>query len=354
MRAVYQDLVSQVKSLDGQIIDLESQQAAKAAALADRKKILASRLQEAYQVDRTPIFQQLLSAGTIADVFQDVGSFLDFGSQDRDLALQIEEDQKVLDTIHASLTEALAAKTDLRAQTLAEKQQLDARMVDLRVAQAKIVTIQKATQAQLALQNANWQKMVKTTKNLTAAIAHDKAAQDELASHIRALIAAQQAASSGGGGGGGIGNVGGHIPSQYNGTLTWPMNGNVTQEFGCTGFPSEPSVGGCAHFHQGIDIAAPMYTPIHAAGPGTVVFAGANPYDPVPKAWIVIIAHSSGLQTWYAHIDNGSHGPAVHAGEQVVAGQVIAYEGMTGRTTGPHLHWAVMYNGQFVNPRLFT
>ena len=131
------------------------------------------------------------------------------------------------------------------------------------------------------------------------------------------------------------------------------MAGTVTQEFGCTGFSWEPRYGNCAHYHNGIDVAAPMYTPIRAAGPGVVLFAGPNPYDAAPKAWIVIIAHSSNLLTWYAHIDNYSHPPQVKAGDHVVKGQVIAYEGMTGHTTGPHLHWMVELNNTFVNPRLF-
>ena len=131
------------------------------------------------------------------------------------------------------------------------------------------------------------------------------------------------------------------------------MAGRITQEYGCTGFSWEPPKGNCAHFHSGIDIAAPMYTPIRAAGPGVVVFAGPNPYDRKPKAWIVIIAHSSNLVTWYAHVDNNKHPIKVRAGQGVVAGQVIAYNGMTGRTTGPHLHWMVEFNGNFVNPRLF-
>ena len=96
-----------------------------------------------------------------------------------------------------------------------------------------------------------------------------------------------------------------------------------------------------------------MYTPVRASGEGTVVFAGANPYDAYPKAWIVIIAHSTNLITWYAHLDNGSRPIAVSAGQQVKQGQVIGYNGMTGRTTGPHTHWMVELNGSFVNPRLF-
>jgi len=56
--------------------------------------------------------------------------------------------------------------------------------------------------------------------------------------------------------------------------------------------------------------------------------------------------------SWYGHIDN-SPGPAVHVGQYVAAGQVIAYEGMTGNTTGPHLHWAIQIDSTWVNPRLF-
>ncbi|HSG84996.1 MAG TPA: M23 family metallopeptidase, partial [Candidatus Limnocylindrales bacterium] len=132
------------------------------------------------------------------------------------------------------------------------------------------------------------------------------------------------------------------------------MAGRVTQEFGCTGFSWEPPLGSCAHFHKGIDIAAPMYTPVKAAGDGVVVFAGANPYDPVPKAWIVIIAHSETLISWYAHLDNAAKPPTVRAGESVKQGEVIGYNGMTGRTTGPHLHWMIERNGNWVNPRLFV
>jgi murein DD-endopeptidase MepM/ murein hydrolase activator NlpD len=128
------------------------------------------------------------------------------------------------------------------------------------------------------------------------------------------------------------------------------MPGSVTQEFGCTGFSWEPAFGSCDHYHRGIDIANDMYTPIRAAGAGKVIFAGLSPYDP---AWIVIIAHSSQLVSWYGHIDNKSHPPAVHAGQYVAKGQIIAYEGMTGYTTGPHLHWAVQLDDAWVNPRLF-
>jgi murein DD-endopeptidase MepM/ murein hydrolase activator NlpD len=340
VKAVYADLVAQVALLDRQVIAIEQERDEKAAELSDRKAMLAARIREAYRTDRTPLVQAVLSAGTFTDLLEDVGSYLDLGDQDRELAGRIEADARTIDELRVLLVETRAAREDLRKETLAQKRQLDARQKELREAKARLAELKRETSRQLAIQRANYARMARNKSVLATAIARDLAAQKRLSKQIKALVARQRDL--------------GNIPSEYNGTLRWPLSGVVTQEFGCTGFPAEPRVGGCAHFHQGIDLAAPMYTPIRAAGDGVVVFAGPNPYDPYPKAWIVIIAHSETLQTWYAHVDNAARPPVVAAGDRVEAGQVIAYIGMTGRTTGPHLHWAVVASDAFVNPRLFV
>ena len=128
------------------------------------------------------------------------------------------------------------------------------------------------------------------------------------------------------------------------------MVGSVSQDFGCTGMTWEPPLGSCAHFHQGIDIVAPYGTAVRASGDGKVVYCGWNYADGADPAWIVIIAHSQSLETWYAHMTPSC--PA-GAGTSVHQGQVIGHEGNTGHSTGAHLHWAVRFNGDFVNPRLF-
>jgi murein DD-endopeptidase MepM/ murein hydrolase activator NlpD len=125
----------------------------------------------------------------------------------------------------------------------------------------------------------------------------------------------------------------------------------VTQPFGCTGVIWEPPSGSCAHWHNGIDIVAPYGTAVRASAGGRVVYIGWNYADGADPAWIVIIAHSSNLTTWYAHMQPRY---PVRAGQVVSKGQVIGYEGSTGHSTGAHLHWMVEYNGSFVNPRLFT
>jgi murein DD-endopeptidase MepM/ murein hydrolase activator NlpD len=68
----------------------------------------------------------------------------------------------------------------------------------------------------------------------------------------------------------------------------------------------------------------------------------------------VIIAHSSNLSTWYAHMKAYAYPGGISTGSVVKTGQVIGYEASTGHSTGCHLHWMVQYNGDFVNPRLFV
>ena len=81
------------------------------------------------------------------------------------------------------------------------------------------------------------------------------------------------------------------------------------------------------------------------------MYIGWNYADGADPAFIVVVAHSKGLSTWYAHLQ--SRYP-VRAGQTVKKGQVIGYEGNTGHSTGAHLHWMVEFNGEFVNPDLFT
>ena len=129
------------------------------------------------------------------------------------------------------------------------------------------------------------------------------------------------------------------------------MQGRITQEFGCTGFSWEPSYGGCRHFHRGIDIANTMYTPIYAAGAGQGHLV--RPQPVLDPAWIVIIAHSVEARHVVRPRRRRRSKPVGQGRQYVGKGQIIAYEGMTGNTTGPHLHWAVQLNDNWVNPRLF-
>lgn len=135
------------------------------------------------------------------------------------------------------------------------------------------------------------------------------------------------------------------------GAWTSPSQGQVTQEFGPVRAWFEPArvYGGVfyPHFHDGIDIGAGMYSPVVAAAPGRVVWVGRLPDGAV----VVLIAHIGGLVSLYAHLDDRISPPRVAAGDQVREGQIIGAIGMTGMTTGPHLHFVVWRSGELIDPR---
>ena len=135
-----------------------------------------------------------------------------------------------------------------------------------------------------------------------------------------------------------------------NGAWTTPTVGELTQEFGPTSYWFEPArtYEGVyyRHFHEGIDIAHAKYTPVVAAAPGRVVWVGHLP----DGAMVVLIAHVGGFVSLYAHLDDRVAPPSVAAGDQVEQGQVIGAIGMTGMTTGAHLHFVVWRNGELIDP----
>jgi murein DD-endopeptidase MepM/ murein hydrolase activator NlpD len=336
VRGKYDALVAQLAVLDAQLVKVEADEAAKRVELGERRELLADRLRNAYDTDRTSLLETFLSGASFTDVLTQVSYYLDVSEQDKALAELIMRDQETLASLHQTVADTRASTDDLRLQTAAQKLGLDGQLNSLKQAQAALRQLQLRTIRVLAAQKAVFARASKNKAALQKSIARAAAAQRALAGRIDAIV--RQQASNG------------RIPSSYNGALRWPMGGTVSQNFGCTGMSWEPPLGDCAHFHQGIDIVASYGTAVHASGAGRVAYIGWNWADGADPAWIVIIAHAGDLETWYAHMQPRY---PVSNGEWVNAGQVIGYEGNTGHSTGAHLHWAVRHNGYFKNPRLF-
>ena len=119
------------------------------------------------------------------------------------------------------------------------------------------------------------------------------------------------------------------------GALQWPLPvaGTITSP---QGYRTDPITGETS-YHSGTDIAVPEGTPILAAADGTVTVANALDSWGGSYGYYVKLDHGGGLTTLYAHCSS----ICVTAGQQVKAGEVIAYVGQTGRATGPHLHFEV-------------
>ena len=120
-----------------------------------------------------------------------------------------------------------------------------------------------------------------------------------------------------------------------------PVKGWITSGYGKRVSPFTGKIA----MHSGVDVAAPVGTPILAPADGVVIFSGAK----VGYGNFIMIAHGYGIVSRYGH----NHQNMVQPGQKVSRGDQIATVGMTGRTTGPHLHYEVVVDGQTENPRKF-
>ena len=123
--------------------------------------------------------------------------------------------------------------------------------------------------------------------------------------------------------------------------LRWPVRGRVNSEYGQRVSPWN----GRPERHGGLDIGAPMGTPVMSPAAGTVIVAGAG--GGFGKH--VKLDHGNGVRSLYGHLSKLE----VKAGDRVEKGQVIGLVGSTGHSTGPHLHYEIRVDGKRVDPRTF-
>jgi murein DD-endopeptidase MepM/ murein hydrolase activator NlpD len=121
----------------------------------------------------------------------------------------------------------------------------------------------------------------------------------------------------------------------------WPVQGRLMGGFG----ERQDPFSGEGAYHTGVDISAPIGTPVQSSADGRVQFAG-NYYG---YGRLIIINHGNNYQTYYAHLSN----IAVTEGQEVTRGEHIGNVGMSGRSTGPHLHYEVRIGNSPVNPYRF-
>ncbi len=132
------------------------------------------------------------------------------------------------------------------------------------------------------------------------------------------------------------------LPLKRAGVLSYPIsNPRLTQDYGATSFAQQAYK---SKFHNGLDFAAPIGTPIYAAEDGDVYAVHNN--DTGTLRWqkfqygkYIIIKHDNNLATLYAHLSN----QIVSADQKVKRGDIIGYSGNTGYTTGPHIHFTVFW-----------
>lgn len=271
------------------------------------KIYIASTIQTINQFDETSTLELLLRNR----------NFSDFLSQTDYIESLEEEIQKDLDSI-----QLLKSKLESRHQ---EQEQKEAELEDLKgdlSSQKSITNGQKNKKETLLTQTKNQEKKYSTLLSETQKKRQETQKEIyELEEKLKYAIDQSM------------------IPSARKGLLDWPANGRLTQKWGST---SETGfINDYYKFHNGIDIASPIGTPIYTAEEGVVVAIGDN--DKYAYGKWVAIDHENGLTTLYGHLSLQS----VSKGTKVKKGQKIGYMGSTGFSTGSHLHFTVYATNTF-------
>ncbi len=124
-------------------------------------------------------------------------------------------------------------------------------------------------------------------------------------------------------------------------TKTDPVNGKITS---CFGYRKHP-ISGIVKFHNGVDIACPVGTPILAPASGKIL----NMWTDSNGGLSLSILAEDGVRFGFAHLSEYRVIPY----QSVIKGEIIAFTGNTGKTTGPHLHFTVQKDGLFIDPLEF-
>jgi len=305
---------------------LKAEAAQETKQLATREDLYARHLRTTYRQALISPLEMLLSSASLTEFANRLQAMIFINRQDVQLANEIRtlrsDTQQKQDEASTKEKEILGLAdqiTTQRTQLATAKDRYDKLVAEAQTA----IDLEAGARAVAAQSRQSAQGQVIQTNRTTADLQRQL---DQAEAQYEALAA--QAA-----GGSGLGVFNGSKLSM------WPLRGPITSGFG-------PRWGG---FHNGIDIAQPKYTPIRAASAGKVVTVG-RPYLAYgDTAVVVIIAHGFNFSTLYGHLDD-LHWPIVSVGQTVSAGQIIAYVGMTGFTTGPHLHFMTILDGRAVSP----
>ena len=276
-------------------------------------KRLNRRLVEIYTSEPTEPLTVVLEAASFGDMLDQLEFLNDIGSQDERIATEVEaaklEVRRTRDETRITRDE-VAETTRLVAARTAEQRRVRDRLA---WDQRQLATARREKNEALSSTRGQREEYLHEVEGLLAQSA-------AIAAKIRAAQAASVSSPS-------------SVRSQASSSgYIWPAHGVLTSSFGWR----------WGRMHEGIDIAVGNGTPVVASASGTVIVAG----------WmggygnLVVIDHGNGVSTAYGH----NTGVTVGVGQSVAQGQLIAYSGNTGHSTGPHIHFEVRINGAPVDP----
>ena len=303
-------------------IELTVLRSAETKARADERRAVLERLiAQTYRISRTSALEVLLRSGSVVQVVVHLDGLATLSEQERQVVEELRALEAELRQHHTTL-----AEREIELRGLAEA---------VAAKEAALAELASRAEALAAAAAAGARAVSEAEIALLRRMAEANAKENEAETALIVEIARQ---------------AGVELPTADR--WAWPLEGRITQEFGPSSLTLEPprSFGGIAypHFHDGLDIAAPLGTPVRAAARGRVAFVG----HITGGAMVVVITHADGHVTLYGHLDDTSAPPPVAPGDVVEAGERIGAVGLTGMTTGPHLHFIVSRGEEPIDPRI--
>ena len=300
----------QISTTQLQLQQLQTQITSKQKAIQEEEAGLAESIRILNESDQQPLAVALLSSDGLESTWEDV-------DQSETIQNAVSDSITKLNSDKQSLSQSENQTQQKNTQLVQQKSNLSAQQGSLSATKSA----QNQLLAQTKSQESTYQQIIAQKQAQEASF--EQQLNDLKAQYNQAVNPDQ-------------------ITQAAPGVLQWPIAGTIriTQYFGDTPFANQHEALYSGHGHDGLDIAAPIGTPVHAALGGTILATGNTDVGACVGGsfgkW-VMIKHNNGLNTMYAHL---SQITAV-AGQAVATGDVIGYSGETGYATGPHLHFGV-------------
>lgn len=300
LSALVSEKQAEIDAKQQEIDDLTARIEEQRKSISERKEGLGNRLRSMYKNGTVGFVDVLLSSNSFSELLSNLSMVQEIFKCDQ-------ETLETLEIQYEKLKEDMELLAKAKEEMEAAKAQLETDLQSAAIAEAEL-------EDSLAYVQAKLEELAAEREELEAIIAEEQ----------------RQAAAAG------------YAYSGGSGSYIWPVSGPITYGFGYRSDAAIAAVGGSS-YHEGIDIGVPTGTPVVASASGTVSYATgwSGGYG-----YAVFINHPDGSTTVYGH--NSSL--AVSGGEWVEQGQLIAYAGSTGWSTGPHVHFEIRIDGVKVNP----